>query len=664
MRSSKVILMSVLLLTLALSGCGSQPGVLPAIPTTGAASAATLAAATAAPPLAATVLPPVPTDGAALTTASPAVPGLDTTPPVVALSADPPDVVPWLESTTITATAQDNVGVIDLEVLLGDQVLATASDGDLSFDLIPGALDGVTPGGAYTLTARAIDAAGNIGQATLAVSFGPLLATPTPDAAVSLSATVTATYLPNVAAAGTPAPQVTPKPTRPSGGVNYRVTEITLPTYPYAKFLREITDPNLGDYPVTVFDRVAYEASNPQPVPMKHRLIVLENRYLRLGILPDLGGRIYEATFKPTGNNEFYSNAVVKPTEWGPPNPPSPAGANWWLATGGLEWEFPVEEHGYEFGKGWGFDRVTLPNGAVMLTLFTRHGPQLPYAVVDVILPPDVAYFVVQPRITNPWGAPFKFKWWSNAMLAPGAATEPGPDLQFIFPGSEVTVHSTGDLSLPGAGQPMAWPVYNGRDFSLLKSWAQYLGVFQRPAATGNFMGVYDAAADEGMLRLYPSDVARGAKIFAPGWSDPLDPALWTDDGSRYVEMHGGLLPTYADWYELTPGDEVTWSEIWYPVAGIGGVTQANEDAALALRSDGNTLHVGVFPTSAMQGQVTIAIPGMDPLVRAVDIDPARPFTAEIALAAGVPAQAEVAVTLVDDTGAELFSAQEQVQVR
>ena len=154
------------------------------------------------------------------------------------------------------------------------------------------------------------------------------------------------------------------------------MTEITLPTYPYAAHLSQITDPNVGDYPVTVLDRAAYEASNPQPVPTKHRLIVMENRYLRLGILPDLGGRIYEATFKPTGNNEFYSNPVVKPTQWGPPNPPSPAGANWWLGTGGLGWDFPVEEHGYEFGTPWGFDHVTLPNGGVMLTLFTRHGPR------------------------------------------------------------------------------------------------------------------------------------------------------------------------------------------------------------------------------------------------------------------------------------------------
>ena len=606
-RSSRIILASILLLALALAGCGAGLGAPATPPSTAAEGEAALTAATATPAQAATVPPPVPTDRGVRPAASPVPAGADNSPPVVSLSADPIEV-PWLESATVSTSARDDVGVVDLDVLLGDQVLAgSSSGGDLSFDLIPAALDGVSPTGTYTLTARAVDAAGNVGEAALKVTFGPRLDA---TSSVTTTPTATATSLPQVTPVGTPHPQPSPTTTRPVDSVSYRVTEITLPTYPYAPHLRQTTDPNLGDYPVTVLDHTAYEASNPQPVPTKHRLIVLENRYLRLGILPDLGGRIYEATFKPTGNNEFYSNPVVKPTNWGPA---TPTGANWWLATGGLGWDFPVEEHGYEFGKPWGFDHVTLPNGGVMLTLFTRHGPQIPYAVVDVILPPDTAYFVVQPRITNPWGAPFKFKWWSNTMLAPGAANSPGPALQFIFPGSEVTVHSTGDLALPAAGQPMAWPIYHGRDFGQLKNWTQYLGVFQRPAATGNFMGVYDTAADEGMLRVYPSDVARGAKIFAPGWSDPLDPALWTDDGSRYVELHGGLMPTYDAWYELEPGGEVTWSEIWYPVAGIGGVTQANEDAALALRSDGNTLHVGIFPTAAHAGAGDDRHPGHGP---------------------------------------------------
>jgi len=580
-----------------------------------------------------------------------------------------------LGQTTVIITATDDIAVVSMTVLMGDQVLATADSGSLSFDLIPGAMDGVTPGTAYTLIARAVDAAGNVGQAALTVMFGPAPVTSTPEADAAASATgsmtpASTTLLPVVTSPGTLTPQETmtptPSPTStvPALVTSYRVTEISLPTYRYAPFLRQAADPNLNGYPVTVLDRAAYEASNPQPSPVQYRLIVLENRYLRLGILPDLGGRIYECTFKPTGNNEFYSNPVVKPTSWGPPGPPNPAGAAWWLGTGGLEWGFPVEEHGYEWGTRWGFDHVTQPNGGVMVTLFTRTGPQFPYVVVDVILPPDAAYFVVQPRIINPLGAPFKFKWWDNAMLAPGAANKPSSNLRFIFPASEVTVHSTGDETLPGPGQPMSWPVYNGRDLSLLGNWTQYLGVFQRPAAQGNFVGVYDTAANEGMLRIYPSDVTRGIKLFASGWSDPLDWHLWTDDGSGYVELHGGLEPTFNDWHELPPGDDITWSEIWYPVAGISGVTYADENAALALVPGGSRLKAALFPTAAASGKLTISLPGMEPIIRNVVLDPAHPFAEDIVLPDSVPAQGPVSVTLMDAGGETQFAFQGTVQLR
>ena len=628
-----------------------------------AASTQPAAPTSAAPPLAPAATPQVMSSPGA---------GADTAPPTVSLTADQTEV-PWQGQITVHAAARDERGIESLTVLLGDQVLATAAAGELTFDLIPGALDGVEAGGAYTLVARATDAAGNSGQAILNVRFGPAVETPAPAARASGSPTApapkpsaapaTPASKPSVAPA-TPAPKPSAAPATPASVTTYRVTQITLPTYPYAQFLGQTTDPSVSDYPVTVLDRAAYEASAPRPAPQKHRLIVLENRYLRLGILPDLGGRIYQATFKPTGNNEFYSNPVVKPTSWGPGNPPYPQGANWWLGAGGLEWGFPVEEHGYEWGNKWGFDHVNQPDGGVMVTLFTRNGPQSPYAVVDVILPPDTAYFVVQPRITNPWGAPFRFKWWDAAMLAPGAANKPGPELRFIFPAAEVTVHSTGDPALPGPGQPMSCPVYNGRDLSRLGNWAEYLGVFQRPAAQKNYMGVYDPAADEGMMRIYPSDVARGAKLFAPGWSNPLDSGAWTDDGSGYVELHGGLAPTFDDWYELPPGGEVTWSEIWYPVAGIGGITYANEDGALALMPGNGRLKIGLFPTAAAAGTLTISLPGAEPVVAQVDLNPARPYVQEIALPDSVPAQGDASVTLIDGSGGVQFSFQGPAQLR
>ncbi len=448
-----------------------------------------------------------------------------------------------------------------------------------------------------------------------------------------------------------------------AGATTYRVSEITLPTYPYANHLTTVTDPAL-DYPALSLDRSAYTAGNPQPAPKTYKLLVLENRYLRLGILPELGGRIYQCIFKPTGANEFYANSVIKPTEWGPGSPPNAPGANWWLGAGGLEWGFPVEEHGYEFGTVWGYDHATLPDGSVMITVYTQTGPEKPYAVVDIILPPDTAYFVIQPRISNPLGAAWRFKWWSNAMLAPGRPNTVSPDLRFVVPVSEMTVHSTGDASLPQSGQTLAWPFTNGRDLSRLGNWQNYLGAFSRPAASGGFAGVYDPNLDEGMVRVYPPQVAKGLKIFAPRGAAGLDPALWTHDGSTYVELHGGLEPTFGDWHELGPGADVTWSEFWYPVAGIGGLTFANDRAALSLAPFGGKLRAGLFPTSTVSGRVTVTVQGGTPVALDAQISPERPFLADLVLPDGVPAEGEAAVTLVDAAGATLFEWSGRVPLR
>ncbi len=448
------------------------------------------------------------------------------------------------------------------------------------------------------------------------------------------------------------------------GATTYRVTEITLPTYPYAPLLVQTTDPDRAGYPVFTLDRAAYEASNPQPAPKSYRLLVVENRYLRLGILPDLGGRIYECIFKPTGANEFYSNPVIKPTKWGPPSAPYPAGASWWLAAGGMEWGFPVEEHGYEFGTAWGFDHVAQPDGGVMITVFTKTGPQAPYAVVDIILPPETAYFLIKPRIVNPLGAAFRFKWWANAMLAPGPANSVSADLRIILPVSEVTVHSTGDTSFPLPGQPMPWPVYGGRDLSRLGAWQNYAGLFARPDAAGIFAGVYDPSADEGMVRVQPEGVAKGLKVFAPRGSNGLDPSLWTDDGSTYVELHGGLTATFSDWYELEPGSAVTWTEYWYPVAKIGGVTFADEAAAVSLIPSSGGLRLGVFPTTALSGRLTISLPGAEPLTLDAQLSPEQPFVRELVLPQSAPSQGQVAITLADGGGAIVFEWQGPAQLR
>jgi uncharacterized repeat protein (TIGR01451 family) len=388
---------------------------------------------------------------------------------------------------------------------------------------------------------------------------------------------------------GAAAPPFVPH-ARVSGSAEVYTTSVTLPTYPYAGCLGS-PQTGVAGVPYQALDWDCFFDAGP-PVPQTYTLLVLSNDYLTVTLLPELGGRVYELVFKPTGSNELYRNPVVKPSPWGPPE------QGWGLAVGGMEWDFPTDEHGYEWGIPWRY-RVVEGTAGVTVTLRDSDAVTRPTVAVAVHLPADRAALVVRPQIANPTAADVGLKYWTNALLAPGAANAPSADLRFLFPGDQVIVHSTGDADLPPAGELMDWPVHDGRDYGRLGEWDQWLGFFEAPQAHGPFAGVYDTAADEGVLRIYPADVVSGSKGFAFGWNDPLPSYLWTDDDSAYVEVHGGLMPTFWDTATLSPGQIVSWTEVWYPVAGIGGISVAGEEAALRLERLGDALAVGLYTPAA-----------------------------------------------------------------
>lgn len=379
----------------------------------------------------------------------------------------------------------------------------------------------------------------------------------------------------------------------PPGTTSLQTATLTIPTYPYANCLQSRSN---GPYIYPWLDWNCY--GNPSaPTPRTYTLLVLENDYLRITLLPELGGRVYQMIFKPTGHNELYQNPVLKPTRWGPPE------QGWWLAVGGIEWGLPVEEHGYEWGIPWAWSAVTSTHG-VTVTVRDTDNHRL-RAQIDLFLPADQAVLAVTPRLENPTAAAVNFKFWTNALLAPGAANTVGPELRFVFNANQMSVHSTGDCRLPGCWPTtpsgptyrFSWPVYNGVDYSRLGNWRQWLGFFEYPQAAADWMGVYDTAADEGVARVFPSAVARGAKGFAFGWSEAFDWHNWTDDGSTYVELHGGVAPTFWETASLGPGQTLSWTEHWYPVSRLGMLSAATDEAAVGLRQSGGELYIAVQPT-------------------------------------------------------------------
>ncbi len=332
---------------------------------------------------------------------------------------------------------------------------------------------------------------------------------------------------------------------------------------------------------------------------------------MQLVVVPELGGRILRWTDRTTGRQLLYVNPVIKPTHWGY--------RGWWLATGGMEWAFPTEEHGLNEYRPWQYERLW--NGVRVWDTDDRTGLTVE---VRITLDAEHNYFTLVPRIGNPTASPQSYQFWANAMLTLSDTNAPSPDLTFILPDDAVTVHSTGDGALPGPGGQMTWPFYGGRDFSRYSEWQRYLGVFANPAQAG-FVGAYDVGSDQGVVRVFPHTLATGVKIFCLG---DLDAGLWTDDGSRYFELWGGLTPTFWSYWTLDPGATVAWTERWYPVSGLGGYNWANEEAAIRLIPSGDSGEVGVATTRALNATVVLRRGGVEVQRWETFIAPGQPFDA------------------------------------
>ncbi len=420
----------------------------------------------------------------------------------------------------------------------------------------------------------------------------------------------------------------TPPPTpTPGDEVRFGTTTIVLPTYPWEDFTTPAYD-ETAHWTYRHFDRAAYEAAHPEPRPRPYLGLILENRWLQLSFLPDLGGRLYEMVFKPTGSNELYRNPVIKPSPWGP----GPQG-NGWEAVGGIEWALPVPEHGYAWAEPWGY--ITEPDPpAGAITLFTAAADRLQLNV-RVGLQPDSAAFTLDFFLENRADRPVTASYWTNAMLAPGPANRVGPELRFYFPGDRVRVHSADPPERFPVGAIFAWPFADGRELRRLGTWEGWLGFFAYPQAQADWAAVYDPVADEGVVRVFSSRQVPGLKGFGLGWSRPIPPAVYTDDDSSYVEMQGGLTPTYDHHLTLDPGESRRWHEVWYPVAGIGGISAADANGAVHLRRTPTGWRLQLFSVSPRPGELVVTNADGELWRGRVRLDPAHP--ADLALPAAQP---------------------------
>ncbi len=463
-----------------------------------------------------------------------------------------------------------------------------------------------------------------------------------------ITATITAYPEPAVPTAGATA---TPRPT-----VSWRETTLSILTYQYEDAL--YTEPDSAIYPYPKLDTNKVGA----PVQRAYRAVVVENEYIALTLLPELGGRIYRFVFKPAGQNLTYNNAVIKPTHWGPPE------QGWWLAVGGIEFCLPVDEHGYLTAEPWDYAVTDDADGGVVVTVSQHEETRdLDVAVSIAVRPQSAAVEIttqlgLRPTETQAGSRPVEYQYWTNAMLTLGGERV-SPQTEFIYPADRVIVHSTGDAELPSERGMMSWPVYNGRDFSRYANWRDWLGFFvpaprverrlpgqQQRSLPNSFIGAYNHESELGIVRVFDATEMPGVKLFAFGtefgdcdaFTDRAEPTAPCPD---YFEMWGGATRTFWDYATLEAGATREWREWWYPIWRTAGLDYANETAALSVTDE--RVHVAV--SVPLEGIVTVFANEEQLFVADATIAPDEPYRAEIPeIAAG----AEYAVQLLSRDGA------------
>ncbi|MCW2948437.1 MAG: Tetratricopeptide repeat protein [Actinoallomurus sp.] len=385
-------------------------------------------------------------------------------------------------------------------------------------------------------------------------------------------------------------------------------------------------------YPLPFYERISETKA-----PMRWDAVHLENHWLRLMVLPALGGRIHVGYDKAAGHDFFYRNNVIKPALVGLAGP--------WVS-GGVEFNWPQHHRPGTF-LPVDVEIEHEPDGAVTVWCSDHDPLTRMKGMHGVRLRPDRAVVELRVRLYNRTEDVQTFLWWANA------AAHANDDYQSFFPTDVRFVADHAKRAM--ATFPRASGRYYGVDYPARAGagdtgadrldWYRNIPVptsYMCLGSTGDFFGGYDHAAEAGFVHWADHRIAPGKKQWT--WGNAPFGWAWdrnlTDGDGPYVELMAGVFTdNQPDFSFLAPGETKTFSQYWYPIQRIGPAHQANLDAAVSLNLDSaadvTRVRVGVA--------VTAVRPGC--LLRLCDAAGGTVWSARSDLAPGSPLVREVVLT-------------------
>ena len=401
---------------------------------------------------------------------------------------------------------------------------------------------------------------------------------------------------------------------------------LELPTYPVGKpdknpmFLeKRVYQGSSGKvYPYPVIDKI-----EDRKVNQKYRAVFLENPYLLIMILPELGGRIQRALDKTNRYDFVYYNHVIKPALVGLAGP--------WIS-GGIEFNWPQHHRPNTYGP---VEYLLKENEDGSKTVWVGEIDRMYGTKVTTgfTLYPDKAYLEIKSQLYNRTPQAQTFLWWANPAVAVNEQTQSvfPPDVHAVFD------HGKRDVSR----FPIATGTYYKMDYSSGVDISRYKNI---PVPTSymayhsdyNFVGGYDHGKKAGILHIADHHISPGKKQWTWGCGDfgkAWDRNLTDEDGPYIELMTGVYTDNQPDFTWLLPGEEKSFTQYFMPYKNIGVVKNASIEAAVNLEIDNGRAVTAVYATAVVEGAV-VELKGKEKTYfrTPVDLSPESSWSEEVVL--------------------------------
>lgn len=342
-------------------------------------------------------------------------------------------------------------------------------------------------------------------------------------------------------------------------------------------------------YPNPVIEKISDEKTDKE-----YTAVYIENEFLKIMVLPELGGRIQRAFDKVRNRDFIYYNQVIKPALVGLTGP--------WIS-GGIEFNWPQHHRPSTF-DALDFTIEERADGGKTIWVNELELMTRTKGMAGFTLYPDKAYLEVKGKIYNRTPFPQTFLWWANP------AVKVNDHYQSVFPPDVYAVFDHGKRDV--SDFPIATGTYYKKDYAPGTDISCYKNIpvptsYMAIRSEYNFIGGYEHDTEAGMLHVANHHIAPGKKQWTWGNSDfgqSWDRNLTDEDGPYIELMTGVFTDNQPDFSWLQPNEEKTFEQYFMPYAKVGAVKNATKEAMLNVEINQTNVDIKVYATSAFPAAV------------------------------------------------------------